>query len=134
MFKFRILFLMLLVVIPVSAFTQTSRTKTEKGKVDVSGEWRISYYFNGTYSGYTDIRLKQNSRKLTAHSRSSVGVMEGQWVEFEAKLAGDKITLDLSGQRNTAIYRGTVGRNIMKGTIDFGGGDSTRGTWTAKRL
>jgi hypothetical protein len=112
-----------------SSKTAATAVQAAGSRVDVSGTWSFQVEVGGN-SGTPTMTFKQDGEKLSGHYSGQLG---------EAPLTGtvkgtaieSAIDVSLEGNALHIVYSGTVEKDSMKGTVNFG--DVGEGTFTAKR-
>lgn len=98
--------------------------------VNVAGDWTFSVQTDQG-SGTPAISFTQDDETLTGTyvgtfgSATLKGTIKGAAIEFS-------FTADAQGQAVDSVYRGTVEKDTMKGTVAIAGGQ-LNGTFTASR-
>lgn len=98
--------------------------------VNVGGDWTFQVQTDQG-SGTPAISFKQDGETLTGTyagtfgSAALKGTIKGSAIEFS-------FTADAQGQAVDSVYRGTVEKDTMKGTVAIAGGQ-LNGTFTASR-
>jgi hypothetical protein len=97
---------------------------------NVTGDWTFSVQTDQG-SGTPAISFKQDGETITGTyvgtfgSANLKGTVKGSAIEFS-------FTADAQGQAVDSVYRGTVDKDTMKGTVAIAGGQ-LNGTFTASR-
>lgn len=94
-------------------------------KIDVAGTWNVEIDIGGQ-QGMPVFTFKQEGGKLS-------GTYKGQFGEapVTGKIEGKNIEFSFETQGAKIVYTGTVDKDTMKGTADYGGQAS--GEWRAKK-
>jgi len=98
-------------------------------KIDVSGAWTFEVETSAG-SGSPAFTFKQDGEKLTGQYKGVfgeapiTGMVKGNEINFSVKV-------NAQGTDVTLVYKGTIEKNSMKGTVQLG--DLGSGTWTGKR-
>lgn len=98
--------------------------------LDVSGTWGLEVATEAG-SGTPTLTLKQDGEKLSGQYESSqfgtaqiTGTLKGSAISFS-------FDISVQGTALHVVYTGTVEKDTMKGSVDFGGAGS--GTFTGKK-
>lgn len=108
---------------------QTSGTWIAKREVDITGTWNAETDISGN-PGNPVFRFKQDGEKITGTymglfgEQKLTGTLKNKALEF-------RFEIELGGEKGAVVYTGTLDRDSMKGTAEYG--DNLSGTWTAKR-
>ncbi len=103
-----------------------SATTASEARADISGEWAFEVEIAGN-TGTPTFTFEQDGEKLT-------GTYNGQFGEADLKgtVKGDKVEFSFELQAGaTAVYKGKLDGETMKGDCDYAG--QAEGTWTAKK-
>ncbi|HEY1599732.1 MAG TPA: hypothetical protein VGG64_09030 [Pirellulales bacterium] len=95
-------------------------------KVEVSGGWNVDVDIAGN-TGSPVFTFKQDGEKLAGRYKGRFGE-----ADVTGKLKGDEIEFTIEAQGAKVIYKGTVKKDGMEGTVDYDGQAS--GTWKAKKI
>ncbi len=124
---------LVLAIVAVAGSAQAAEEKG-KGKVDPTGTWKWTVEFGGQSREVT-LKLKLEGDKLTG---ALVG-REGretpiQDAKFKDREISFKVVREREGRKMTSTYSGKVGRNAIKGKIEFERDGQTQSRdWQAKR-
>src|SRR6058998_4380752 len=96
---------------------------------DVSGTWDLKVETSGG-TGTPTIILAQEGEKITGTYRGRLGESR-----LDGTIKGNEIAFSVNvkfeNQVLTVVYKGTVDKDSMKGTVRFG--DRGTGNWTGRR-
>jgi len=117
-------------LVAVAAVTAALGTPIAAQNQNVSGDWTFSVQTDQG-SGSPSISFKQEGETLTGTysglfgSAPLKGTIKGTAIEFSFES-------EAQGQRVDSVYKGTVEKDEMKGTVAIAGGQ-LNGTFTASR-
>ena len=107
----------------------TARAEEKAAPADVSGTWNVEVVTDQG-NGTPVFSFEQKGEDLTGHYKGYfgeapvTGTIKGNAITFSIKV-------DMQGQNMKITYSGTVDRDSMKGSIEFG--DAGGATFTGKR-
>ena len=116
-------------VIAIAAFVMTAAA-VQARQVDVTGDWAFTVE-TGMGSGTPAVTFKQDGEKLTGTYNGQLGnttftgSIKGNAFEFS-------FTTDAQGQTVDVVYRGTVEKDEVKGSVAIAGGQVS-GSFTGAR-
>ena len=104
-------------------------------KASATGKWKWSMERNGQ-TIENSVTLKQDGEKLTGsvtgRSNTETPIEDGKVKDGEVSF---KVTRERNGQKFTLTYKGKVGEDTIKGTIEFErDGQKNSRDWEAKRV
>lgn len=111
-----------------AAATAAAAAAPSDQKIDVTGTWAFEVE-TSQGSGSPTFTFKQDGEKLTGQYQGMLGeapvngTVKGNQIEFSFKVSGQV--------EGTITYKGTIEKETMKGTAQFG--ELGTATWTAKR-
>lgn len=104
-------------------------------KAGVTGKWKWSTEFNGQ-TRENMLTLKLDGEKLTGavtgRNNTETAIEDGKFKDREVSF---KVTRERNGQKFTLTYKGKVGEDTIKGTIESErDGQKNSREWEAKRV
>ena len=99
-------------------------TKSGTQDVDVTGTWQAQVEVSGQ-TGEPVFTFVQDGDKVTGRYQGAFGERK-----VTGKLKRDQIEFEFSIELGDVVYTGTVEKDTIKGTAQYG---EFSGTWTAKR-
>jgi hypothetical protein len=120
-----------LCVLVVALLFSTVGLPAQDKPADVNGAWAFQIEIPGGGTGTPTVTFKQDGEKITGVYASQVlgeqqltGTVKGNAITFNFQATMEGNTLKV-------VYTGTVDKDTMKGTVNFG--DMGEGTFTAKK-